>query len=289
MFNKKTILLSGYSRGGTNIVWNIFQSHPLICAPQHETGAIFRYPEHLKFCYFIRLAKKLGLIHTRGSRRIIDYQLYRYKMENMHKPENKYKYEDEVYTAEEVANSVFCLKSVDKDIFLTDLLLDVYPDMYIVFLVRNGYAIAEGHVRRGKSIKESAENYVSIGRYMETFKMESDRCIIVKFEDILEDAFKVSHDLFKFVQLKPEKLEKIRLKSKKVIKKNDVHETPYGKNDEKYWFSSDQIPQILDPGINEKQISNLTADQIREFNDIAGEQLEKFGYKKIEVNTQCTI
>lgn len=281
MFNNKTILISGYSRGGTNILWNIFQSHPLVCAPEHETGAIFRYPDHLKFCYYIRFANKFGLLHTSLSKRIIDYQLYRYKMKNLYKAQNRFKNEDELYTKQEVANSVFCMKSVDDDIFHTELLQKLYPDIYIILLIRNGYAIAEGHLRRGISIKKSAENYVSIGRYMNTLKSESDQCIIIKFEDVLKNPFKMSNDLFKFVLLKPENLENIRLKSKKVINDSDVHQVSFGKKDKKYWFSEKQISQILDPEINKKQISNLTSDQINEFNSIAGEQLEIFGYKKI--------
>lgn len=285
MFNKKTILVSGFSRGGTNIVWNIMQSHPLVCAPEHETGAIFRYPEHLKFCHFIRIADKLGFLETHVSRHIIDYQLYRYKMKNLQKPENKYKYEDKVYTRREVADSVLCLKSVDEDVFCTDLLLEVYPDIYIVFLVRNGYAIAEGHARRGISIKKSAENYVSIGRYMKSMEKKYNRCIIIKFEDILTDLFTMSSNLFKFAELEPQKLEKIRLKSKKVVKSSDVHEVSFGTKDKKYWFTADQISQILDPEINTKQISNLTSEQIKEFNSIAEHQISEFGYKKIAFHT----
>jgi hypothetical protein len=283
MLNKKPILVSGFSRGGTNILWNIFQSHPHICAPEHETGAIFRYTDHLKFCHFIRVADKLGLLHTSLSHKIIDFQLYRYKLKNLHKPENKYKYEGQIYSKNEVANSVCCLKSVDKDIFHTDLLLDVYPDLNIVFLVRNGYAIAEGHSRRGMSIQKSAENYVSVGNYMLELKNKHNRCTIIKFEDILECPFTMSSNLFEFINLNPYELEKIRLKSKKVVKNSNVHEVPYGTNEKKYWFSKDQISQILDPEINKKQISNLKADQIKEFNDIAGQQLTEFGYEKIEV------
>lgn len=283
MFNKKVILVSGYSRGGTNILWNILQSHPLVCAPTHETGAIFRYSEHLKFSHYIRIANKLGFLHTRLSHHIIDYQLYRYKLKNLYKPDNMYKYEGKVYTKKEVADSVLCLKSVDKDIFHTDLLLEVYPNMHIVFLVRNGYAVAEGHSRRGVSIQESAKNYASIGRYMKEIITRYDRCTIIKFEDILADPFNISSNLFRFLGFKLQKLEKIRLKSKKVIQNSDKHEVSFGIKDKKYWFSRDQITQIIDPEINKKQISTLTSDQIKEYNNIAGKQLAEFGYKVIEL------
>lgn len=282
MLNKKTILISGFSRGGTNILWNILQSHPLVCAPEHETGAIFRYPEHLKFSHFIKFADKFGFLYTNLSRHIIDYQLYRYKMKNLHKADNKYKYEDDIYTKSEVSNSTLCLKSVDKDIFQTELLLEVYPEMYVIFLVRNGYAIAEGHFRRGISIKESAENYVQIGREMHRILQERENSTIIKFENVLDAPFQISESLYTFAHLKPKTLKKLRLKSKKIKKDSKLHETNYGVSEKKYWFSQDQISQILDPQINNKQISDLTPEQIMEFNSIAGQQLIAFGYEKLE-------
>ena len=104
-------------------------------------------------------------------------------------------------------------------------------------------------------------------------------------EDILTDLFTMSSNLFKFAELEPQKLEKIRLKSKKVVKSSDVHEVSFGTKDKKYWFTADQISQILDPEINTKQISNLTSEQIKEFNSIAEHQISEFGYKKIAFHT----
>ena len=122
MFNKKVILVVGFSRGGTNILWNILQSHPEICAPRHEIGPILTYSEHLKFGRFYARLKKYGLSKTFIVKKLVDYQLYRYKMENFIDQNNKYKYENELYSRVEVANASLCLKSVDRDVFLTDYL-----------------------------------------------------------------------------------------------------------------------------------------------------------------------
>ncbi len=40
MKNKNVVLLIGLSRGGTNIAWNVLQSHPGICSPIYETGEL---------------------------------------------------------------------------------------------------------------------------------------------------------------------------------------------------------------------------------------------------------
>ena len=41
MKNKKPIILNCFSRGGSNILWNFFLSHPNVCHPKKETIQIF--------------------------------------------------------------------------------------------------------------------------------------------------------------------------------------------------------------------------------------------------------
>ena len=62
MKNNKVIVIYGFQRGGTNIVYNIFQSHPLVCSPNDlETGEIisqnYRIRSHKKFGYLIKRIK----------------------------------------------------------------------------------------------------------------------------------------------------------------------------------------------------------------------------------------
>ena len=37
------LVINGLSRGGSNILWNILQSHQKVVSPIHETGEVF-YP-----------------------------------------------------------------------------------------------------------------------------------------------------------------------------------------------------------------------------------------------------
>ena len=39
--NKNPIILNCFSRGGSNILWNFFISHPSVCHPLQETLEIF--------------------------------------------------------------------------------------------------------------------------------------------------------------------------------------------------------------------------------------------------------
>lgn len=278
MINQKPVLICGYSRGGTNILWNILQSHPSICSPRHETGAIFRKKEHLRFSRVIRIAKRLGISHRKIILRWIDYQLYRYKMENLNSENNKYKSEGIVYTKKEVSKSFLCLKSVDNDIIHTDLLLKTYPDLFIIFMIRNGYSIANGHSRRGISIEESARNYVRVGKEMDRLMNKTPNHMLVRFENVIENPFGISEEIYRKLRLDTVTIEKLRLKSKKVIMKNHHHETLFGEENKKYWFDRDSIGHILDKDVNQRQIHSLSSDMIRQFNKHAGQQLIKFGY-----------
>ena len=65
MTNQKVIVINGFQRGGTNIVYNIFQSHPSVCSPNNlETGEIisqnyrlYKYPKTKLIKYFIKRVK----------------------------------------------------------------------------------------------------------------------------------------------------------------------------------------------------------------------------------------
>lgn len=279
MFNDKVILVIGFSRGGTNILWNILQSHPKVCAPKYKLGSILSYSKNLKFGRFYFRLKKYGLAYSFLSKKIVDYQLYKYKLENLNDQNNKYKSEVDLYSKNEVSNSALCLKSVDGDVYLTNELLDIYPDMHIIFLLRNGYAIANGHKRRGRNINKTAELYCEIGKKMDELSGKTPNTISIKFEDILSDPFLISEQLYRFTSIKPEKLTKLRLKSKKILHQDNSHDVKHGEEDHKYWFSKEEIKHFIDPGINNKQIAELSRPEIYIFTSIASEQLRSFGYE----------
>lgn len=260
-------------------MWNLLQSHPEVCAPRHETGAIFRNTEHLAFSRYIRFAKKTGLIHTAFSHRLIDYMLYRYKLETLERRDNIEKYQDVPYTKEEVKSSAICLKSVDDHIDETELLNKIYPGMYTVFLVRNGYAVTESHLRRGKSVEETAKLYKRVGEKMKILSSQLERSIFVSFEDILQDPFSVAEKLYRFAELQPDRLDKLKLKSKTVVKEEGKPQAAYGEAETKYWFDRKTIGDIIDPNVNQRQVSTLTPEQVREFNSIASETLDLFSYE----------
>jgi len=274
MFNNKVIVISGFRRGGTNILWNILQSHPSVCSAGYESGYIFKNNK------IISLFRKTGLLHSRLAQHYLDYHFYRLKLQkNYQDTDNRFKYPDVEYTKEEIASSILCFKSVDRGIYYTEILKQIYPEIYFIALTRNGYAIADGHSRRGKSIKDTGTLYSEIAEKMRDYSKELPNFKLIKFEEMIQDPFQISSQLFEFIGCTPVRLDHLRLKSKKIIRKDGTHASNYGEPGKKYWFDESGINQIIDPDINKKQIQRLSGSLIEDFNKFAGPALKFFGYE----------
>jgi hypothetical protein len=214
---------------------------------------------------------------------ILDYQFYKYKLSNYKHEDNRFKFEGIPYTKSEVSKTALCFKSIDQDIKYTNLLSEMYPQLYFVGLARNGYAVAEGHMRRGESIKDFAQQFQNMADEMKSLKQKLKHFKLVRFEDMINDPFEMSRDLFEYLECTPLTLDKLRLKSKKVVMKDGTHNQTFGTAGNKYWFDSESIRKIIKKDVNKNQIQNLNHSQISDFNSIAGDALNYFGYDVIEL------
>jgi hypothetical protein len=278
LYNNKIILICGFARGGTNLLWNILQSHPDVVSPIYETGKLFNYPELKAGLFLYKYNIPLYKL-------VVDASLYRWKLKNLNHEDNKYAYENKMYTRSLLQKSTLCLKSVNADIGYTDLLLSIYPDLHFIGLTRNGYAVAEGHMRRGASIKEAAFIYKNLAEKFEEYRSVTSKFTIIKYEDLIADPFKTAHYIYSFVNASPSKLDKLRLKVKRVMKNENSHLVPYGQENRKYWFDEHTINNIIDPNVNEVQVNRLSKEQIHEFNQEAGAALSYFGYDILHKNS----
>ena len=274
MLNQKVIVLSGFARGGTNIVWNILQSHPQIVAPPYETGRLFAKSR------ILRLLNRVPWCWTsRLTARLVDYILFRYKMQSLRHPDNRYVDAGALYSRQQMERSALCLKSVNDDIHATQLLVNVYPDLYFVALARNGYSLVDGYVRRGRTVREVAHLYHQMSTEMQRCASIVPRFIMIHFENVIQRPFEVARDLFTFVDVQPCDLEMLRLKAKRTINDRGEHGVAFGSEGRKYWFSRNSIDRILDPSIDQTQMARLSGKVLDEFNREAGSALEFFGYE----------
>ena len=272
MKNKKVIILSGFAFGGTNIVWNILQSHPEIVAPPYETGQLFRRTSQS----LRRFIDRKWYTSLPFSANALDSILFDYKMESLQGTNSRYRNQNELYTRAQVAQAALCLKSINEDISITDLLLKAYPNLYFIGLVRNGYSLADGYLRRGQTAAEAGHMYCLVADKLKQYAALIPRFKIVTFEDVLSQPFEIAQDLFEFVDVYPRVLPMLRLKAKKVINSEGKHVPTFGSEKQKYWFSRENIDQIIDPGINQKQKDRLSSQAISEFNQTSKSALRFF-------------
>lgn len=284
MKNSKAVVLSGFQRGGTGIVWNILQSHPQLCSPILETGEVL-FGAHMRRAptrILKRIFTEKHLIDTPVIGNILfsiaDLWLYGAKMRNLNHHQNGTKSDGVLYTRDEIKKCALCMKSVNEDIYLNDIFNKYYKESYYIGLMRNGYALCNGWMRRGYSAEQVGKVYNTIGKYMIETSEKNPNFTIVKFEDAIDNPFGIAEDLFRFANLEPVVLEKLRIKATKRISDSGAHEVKFGSEESKYWFDSKQIYNLLDKNINSTQIHLLSEEDRVTFEGEAKDVLEYFQY-----------
>lgn len=259
MLNNKVILINGISRSGSNILWNIIQSHPQACSPVSETNHIL----HPRGPGLHRISRFLYTRFANSAvRRYLDEKLYNAKLKNLEHESNRYRTEDQLYSLEEVQNAALCLKALNEDIYLTDMFYSMYEDIHAIGLVRNGYAVCEGMVRRGERPDKVGASYA---RYMARIIEDSQRFEnyrVVKFEEIVDRPFETAESLFRFCGLKPERVNKLRFKSKEITSSDGSRSETYKSVGGKYWFDRASVKEFMDPDVDKSQ-SRLLSDRDR--------------------------
>ena len=104
MNSSRAIVVNGLSRGGTNILWNILQSHPHVCSPIYETGELIF--DHIPpFTLFDpSTAKRIAAwpIVSWLVRSYLRRQFEKWKLQNLQSSDNNTKYEGVLYQREEI-------------------------------------------------------------------------------------------------------------------------------------------------------------------------------------------
>lgn len=281
MLNKKTVILNGLARGGTNITWNILQSHPNIVSPVYETNEIIGSRSYLALITPLLKNKRYSQLSPLFNK-FINNRFLHFKLKNLKDDDNKYKTETLTYSKDEILNATLCIKGVcsknNWDLGYSELLYKSFPEVYFISLIRNGYAICEGWKRRGVSPKVSGYLYA---KYAEQIIQDAE-CYphykIVAFEDVLSKPFKTAQKLFSFIQEEPQNLEKLRIKVKNTLHSANEHKIHYGKLNRKYWFSQESISEIIRNDINQVQHKGLSQQDRSQFELEARDALRYFKY-----------
>ena len=273
MKNKSPIILNCFSRGGSNILWNLFLSHPMVLHPIEETLQIFNTRfldpriEGFKIIWMERrrVFKQWDFKEIEPVKVItanyIDNVLYDKKVSNLKDSEMSYKTSSLQYTQNEVKNTRLVIKNNNGLIYCTKMFSKIYPDANFIALTRHPLALYESHKRRNTPVSKSIKDFVDYYRKIAN-KMISDRARlnnyhIIKFEKLLSEPIDSIKKLYYWTQLDFSMIEQIRLKAKPFMKIDGSHSTQYTRN-KHYWFDFNKINEILEPRVNDFQSFQLS-------------------------------
>lgn len=269
------IVIMGLQRCGTNILYNVLASHPHVTLLGRETGEIL---DELKIRKWVHSRwNQMGIIHRWTAWRFERYcaSLQRSKIAD---EEFCMKSSAEKYSAEELAKTIICHKSLERDMRLHEWMTQIWPNTRFICIVRNGLAYCESSVRRGASVRHAAKMYKKHVGYMVDFIARNDNTQLIRFEDLVSDPFAVADRLYSWLGLLPATLPELRLKSKRVRSGESQYATLYGKENRHYWFDRTAIQEALEPSVNASQIRGLSETEKQQFVEIAQAELSACGY-----------
>jgi hypothetical protein len=293
MLNRKPIFINAFSRGGSNILWNIFLTHPDVCSPIIETLDIFRIGRygrwsgyqaiwHTGQVYFFdqkKLTPRKPI--SERAKAYIDQTLYSWKLKTMTDEEMHYKYEGELYALEEIKEARLVAKNNNGLTFLSNVFFDMYPDATFVSLVRNPLALYEGYKRRQfvQSLSEFTEFYTSIADRMLADSECYERYHIIRFEDLLTDLKTSVTKLYDWADLDLNKIQKMRFKAKNHSTANGSWQNRYAFG-QHHWVTFEEANAFLEDDVNRFQIERLETVEKQSILDQLGTVMERLGYSR---------
>lgn len=281
---------------------NLLLSHPDVCKPRGETHQVFRGKRHLLpveplSVYFSKLWNYLPILIVQRqdvfsidrweprrelSSKImtrIDQILFRDKLKALGPTQNLYKTEGMKYSLEEIRNSRLICKNLNGLIFMTDQLHRMYPDATFIALVRNGFALCEGHIRRGTHSARIAKLYEEGCRKIISDSKSIKNYHIFRYEDLLNEPLDTLKRIYECADLDVNQVSKIRLVTVKVITGDGKHEYVHGTDrEELIWYDLEDFGRHLHSDVNENQIRRLTEEQKQIILGHARDILEYFSY-----------
>jgi hypothetical protein len=247
------------SRGGTNIAWNLIQSHPSVVSPILETGEVVHpgtpgtvlHRTARSFSIFV-IRHEIGPFAEKALKK-----LYSCKNNTLEDEHNKGKDQFSLYAQNEIENAVLVMKSLNFDVSMTPSLIKKFGGKALsVNVVRNPLATCEGWVRRGMSMNQAARWYHIFLKLMLKQGKEVDCNILwYTFDEIIEKPDVFAKEVFSARGLQYDNDMCFRLKRKKTVSEHESGQKV--KINDKVWLSVREISEFLDPRIDEKQIKRL--------------------------------
>ncbi|MFC1696893.1 sulfotransferase [Nanoarchaeota archaeon] len=198
----KPIFIHGCCNSGTTILWEALKEHMELSGPNIDSQEIEELPDSMKHslgdCTFRLWAHP-------------DFKMCYYRTEEdcnemdsvvINNVFNKY-----------LTTNRFVAKS-PADVYRARLIQGYFPDAYFIAIVRNGYAVSEGIVRKRKfdpdrpqfeglftSIDQAAKQWFYSNITVVSHEKFLNKYKIIKYEDLVNDPEKTLHSVLDFCEL----------------------------------------------------------------------------------------
>jgi hypothetical protein len=294
MLNTAPIFVNGFQYGGTNILINLIASHPDVGLSRVETHEVFygREREQIwkwvsRFFYLpiLGLTRQhifwpYNLDDRRTPPRIvwpyIDLLLFLNKL--VASDNRSLGYEMDT-TIKKIAGARLLSKNVNGLALTTALFDRMYPQATFVALVRNGFALCEGFMRRGWSVERFGRLYHRVGQAMLNDVENRENYMLVRFEDMLADPVGELENICRHAHLDFDRIRRVRLQAKASMNQSGERKRTFGStNREVQWFPPDQVRSRFRQDVNENQIARLSEEEKKQFLTFTRPLMERFGY-----------
>lgn len=303
MLNVRPVFIVAFARGGSNIILNMLRSHPDLCGPRGETHQVFKgkpdesfkekLEKRLKYLPIL-LREGMDVFSTNVwekrpplsefSKRKIDRILFEDKLKARKASQNKFKFQNELYSDEDIVGSRLLTKNLNGLIFLSQELKMMYPDAVFFALIRSGYAVCEGILRRKKNKNQKqlltiAENYNKACQQIINDTKEISDYYIYRYEDLVANPLESIKRMYEQGGLDFAKVKKVRLESKRIMSNNGNYNVINNQKDKDLiWYNLNDLHRHLSTDANENQMKLLKKDQKILIQETCKASLEYFDY-----------
>ena len=283
------VVIAGMARGGTNLLWNIVQSHSRIIDSYYELNEICGHKTGISLCDKLRIEVDALLTLNVGGSKIVRERLKRFTKHSFdNDPFNCFKAPNETYNMDDFHQLLPCTKlvsawEVDKsrtilrrnDALKYLPILDQAFECKRIFLVRNGLARAEGWGRRGCPVDVAAKWYRKyVHFYEKQVELNPSKNMLVRYDDLLLSPFEAASRIYAFLGLSEQDLDYLRIAIKPTINSNQNVKNTTQK--EKVWVGRDNFQKYLDFSIDNSQIRRLSESDKMRFLDVNEDLMARY-------------
>lgn len=193
--------------------------------------------------------------------------------------ENYRKAEQGRYSIGEVYQSRIVVKNVNGVVMISPHLEKLYPDAVFISIIRNGFALCEGFIRRNWDARKFGEMYQRVSDAIWKNSERNSKHLVVKFEDLLKDPEAMLDKLYDHAGLSRTELNFFRMHAKAAMKQDGTRENLLGgRNRQEIWLPLEDFEQYFLRDVNQNQISQLKEEDKQKFLDAAQNAMDMWGY-----------